>query len=171
MPYNLLCLYPDARQGTPGSGQCNNLNNNTARNDNCLTAVDIQSARDPKKFGLEPARTRGGGCKNDGGPLWITVELVEEEDGVVGPSGGFVVPRTIYGRIFQKASKKTSSRRSRKSSRYAQIESTEDTSDLVECMALQLCSASCLLSNVEVSVTPSTSTLHVSDETVLSTDD
>ena len=165
MPYNRLCMYPDYRQGAPGSGECTINAGFAGNHTNCLTAVDILSGRDPKSQGLEPERTRGAGCKNDGGPLWVTVELVEEENGVVDD-----VPRTVYGRIFQKASKKTSSRRSKKSSRYAQIESTEDTSDLVECMALQLCSASCLLSNVEVSVTPSTSTLHVSDETVVYSD-
>lgn len=129
MPYNLLCMFPDFRQGKPGSGDCTvntfldgNDSSNASRG-NCLTATDIVSGRDPKINGLEPQRTRGSGCKNDGGPLWITVELVDEENGVAGASGGGDVPRTVYGRIFQKKSSNTSSRRSKRGSRYAQIES------------------------------------------------
>ena len=66
-----------------------------------LTAIDIQSGRAPI---ASPAtyRTRGAGCKNDGGPLWVTVELVESPDGFTNFNGGGDRPRTVWGRVFQK---------------------------------------------------------------------
>ena len=51
-------------------------------------------------FGVK--RTRGNGCKNDGGPLWVTVELIDNEDydNLTSPAGGGDRFRTLYGRIF-----------------------------------------------------------------------
>ena len=105
-----------------------------------MTATDIMSARQPVT--ALPGRTRGGGCKNDGGPLWVTVELVDSEDDVTTPSGGGDRFRTIWGKIFQKKQDKSSRRRSRRS-RYAQVAEypSETKSDLEECFALQLCTA------------------------------
>jgi len=142
MPHNVLCLFPDFRQGVPGSGLCN-INAHIDGSDedpddyeSCLTAVDIMSGRAPIADS-DPKRTRGGGCKNDGGPLWVTVELVESPEGIVDSTGAGDAPRTVWGRIFQKKQARTSRRRSRRS-RYAQVSTypTETKSDLVECMAL-----------------------------------
>jgi len=113
MPHNRLCMAPDVRQGIPGSGDCSIA----AATDVCLTAVDIMSGRDP--VGDAPARTRHSGCKNDGGPLWVTVELVDAPTGVTNASGGGDAPRTVWGRIFQKKSSHQVNRRARWSSRYA----------------------------------------------------
>ena len=141
-PYNILCLYPDFRQGMPGSGECTIMPNFSA-GESCLTATDIIAARAPGTM-PDATRVRGGGCKDDGGPLWVTVELVD--DPVAGGSnGGGDVPRTVWARLFQKEQLRTTSRRSsRYSSRYAQVADlypTETKDQLVECMALQLCTA------------------------------
>jgi len=148
MPYNFLCLFPDERQGVPASGECSiNVNFDIAASIDpfadealsCLTATDIMSARAPAASG-ENNRVRGNGCKNDGGPLWISVELVDSADDIT-VAGGGDVPRTLFGRIFQKKQARASRRRSRRS-RYAQVAEygpTETKSDLEECFALQLC--------------------------------
>ena len=150
MPHNRLCLFPDHRQGIPSSGACTVEDNTTlpttfdptVDQKSCLSATDIMSARAPADPADKPQRTRGGGCKNDGGPLWITVELVDSADDVTNSSGGGDAFRTVFGRIFQKKQAKSSRRRSRRS-RYAQVAGfpTETKSDLEECFALQLCTA------------------------------
>ena len=149
MPYNILCLYPDARQGVPASGECTVNVNYALPYDfdpsmalSCLTATDIMSARAPEASG-DITRVRGSGCKNDGGPLWVTVELVDSADDLTNTLGGGDDNRTLFGRIFQKKQAKSPRRRSRRS-RYAQVAEqgpTETKSDLEECMALQLCTA------------------------------
>ena len=70
--YNRLCLYPDINQMIPGAGVCADF---THIDDefSCLTATDILSGRAPAADNHDPLRTRGGGCKNDSGPLWVTV--------------------------------------------------------------------------------------------------
>lgn len=153
MPYNILCLYPSLKQDIPGAGKCSGTNDNftlpfvplnIAGNKSCLTAVDIMSGRTPQGVPLRAAQhTRNSGCKNDGGPLWVSVELVDSADDITNALGGGDTPRTIWGKIFQKKQAKKTSRRSRRSSRYAQLSSypSETKSDLVECMALQLCDA------------------------------
>lgn len=100
-----------------------------------MSAVDIQSGR--SQSGTGPTITRNSGCKNDGGPLWISIDFPEENEGLIG-LGGF---QNIYGRIFQKKQTAKVSRRSRRSSRYAQVNDypKEEKSDLEECYALQLC--------------------------------
>jgi len=88
MPHNVLCLFPDLSQGAPTSGTCN-INPNFASSaksdpdtyESCLTAVDLMSARAPIADGRDKKRVRGSGCKNDGGPLWVTVDLVENPEG------------------------------------------------------------------------------------------
>ena len=112
-----------------------------------MTATDILSGRAPFEDDHDPVRTRGGGCKMDGGPLWVTVEL-EDHPEIGGSDQGGDEWRTVWGRIFQKGSThaKKTGRRSRRSSRYAEVGDydprKEKKSDLVECMALQLCTAS-----------------------------
>ena len=104
-----------------------------------MTATDIKAGRAPDGI---VARTRGSGCKDDSGPLWVSIELQDDEE-VGGSNGGGDVHRSVYARLFQKKSSKVA-RRAR-SRRYAQVSKdyypTEDKSDLVECMALQLCTA------------------------------
>ena len=146
MSLNYLCLHPDVRQDMPGAGECTtNDNQPTSFPDDCLSAVDILAGRSPDS---NPVRVRGAGCANDNGPLWITVKLEDNEEGISGPNGGGDVPRQVVGRIFQKksATRKTS-RRSRKSSRFAELNDyypTESKSDLVECMSLQICTATAM---------------------------
>jgi hypothetical protein len=147
MPHNILCLYPSVRQAIPGAGACTGDNDNFAlpfskgdlsSNPSCLTAVDIMSGRAPEATDDAPFRTRNSGCKNDGGPLWISVELVDSADDITNSAGGGDMPRTVWGKIYQKKQAKNASRRSRRGSRYAQLSSypAETKSDLVECMAL-----------------------------------
>ena len=83
---NFICLYPDERQDMPGAGVCD-LNDNRGT---CLGAADLVGGRDPDG---EVERTRGAGCSNDGGPLWISIQLQDNEEGISGPSGGGDVPR------------------------------------------------------------------------------
>lgn len=151
MPHNHICMLPDAQLGDPGffgkeenwhkipkewqnAGECI-LNPDLATGPDdvagCLTAVDIMSGRDTV---TKQQRTRNSGCKNDGGPLWVSIDWPEDNAGPIG-LGGF---QTIYGRIFQKKSTAKVSRRSRRSSRYAQVGDypTEGKSDLTECFAL-----------------------------------
>lgn len=103
MPFNKLCFYPDLQLGN-GTDQCQN-----PIADPCMTASDIVSGRGPLDYD-EPERLRSSGCKNDGGPLWISIDFAEITD----------EPTAIYARIFQKKQapvKRRASRRGR--GRYA----------------------------------------------------
>ena len=82
--FNMLCLEPDAGQGMPTSGECT-INENTT--DNCLSYVNIMSGSHPAG---NATGVMGAGCKNDGGPLWVTVQLMEGTDSNL----------TVWGRIF-----------------------------------------------------------------------
>ena len=142
--YNRLCLYADERQDLPGAGACTVEDNQPSTiPDDCLTATDVQAGRadDPAMV----SRTRGAGCKNDGGPLWITVQLQDNEEGISGTAGGGDLPRSVVAKLFQKkGTTKKTARRARRASRYAEVNDkypTEKKSDLVECMSLQLCTA------------------------------
>lgn len=107
-----------------------------------MTAFEIMSGRGPA--GSSPQQTRNSGCKNDGGPLWISIDFADHNDDEFTSANlfGKDPKRSIYGRIFQKKPAHSVSRRSRRS-RYAQVEAypSETKSDLVECMALHLCTA------------------------------
>ena len=98
MPNNYICMRTDAQLGEPGTGPCVPVGPPASLSsvDTCLSAVDIQTARFPD--GTGPSITRNSGCKNDGGPLWISIDFPEENAGLIG-LGGF---QNIYGRIFQK---------------------------------------------------------------------
>lgn len=113
MPYNHICMGVDE-----GQGACT-VNNNELTTpgdlpDDCVSAVDLQSGRDPTDT-PDPARIRNSGCKNDGGPLWVSVQLLDESNR--GEDETF--PRAVYGRVFQKKSSQSVQRRSRRRSRYA----------------------------------------------------
>ena len=142
--YNRLCLYADARQDMPGAGACGPVDNTPGSVADCLTATDVQAGRAPD---AAVARTRGAGCKNDSGPLWISIQLQDNEEGISGPTGGGDLPRSVVAKLFQKkgagAAKKTA-RRARRASRFAEVNDkypTETKSDLVECFSLQICTA------------------------------
>jgi len=81
----------------PGSGDCTVMPN-IASGTSCLTATDIKAGRAPD---LNVARTRGSGCKDDSGPLWVSIELQDDEE-VAGSNGGGDVHRSVYARLFQK---------------------------------------------------------------------
>jgi len=146
MPYNYICLNADASQGVPGSGACTTNDHSVALDgsvpDDCVSASDLMSGRDPQDT-PEPARTRRTGCKNDGGPLWISIDFADEESDITNSAGGGDVPRSVFGHVFQKKVSTRASRRSRRSTRYSQVSGspTETKSDLVECYALQICTA------------------------------
>ena len=123
----------------PGAGDCT-INDNTS--DVCLDAADLVGGRSPDG---DVERTRGAGCANDGGPLWISIQLQDNEEGISGANGGGDVPRQVNAKFFQKkGSKQKRARRSRKASRFAEVNDkypTETKSDLVECFSLQICTA------------------------------
>ena len=98
--YNRLCLLADVRQDMPGAGACDTNDNQHDPTDetSCLTATDIQAGRAPDAT-MAPL-TRGAGCKNDSGPLWISVQLQDNEEGISGPTGGGDVARQVNARIF-----------------------------------------------------------------------
>ena len=47
---------------------------------------------------------RGSGCKHDGGPLWVSIPLVD--DPVVAAAGTGTYPQHIWARFFQRAEDK-----------------------------------------------------------------
>lgn len=71
-PYNMLCLDHSVNQAIPGAGMCT-VQDHTASDMSCLSATDLVSGRAPLADSHDPIRSRGGGCKADGGPLWVTV--------------------------------------------------------------------------------------------------
>jgi len=107
MPHNYICMNADASQGVPASGACNIVDHQVALDgnvpDDCVSAVDLMSGRDPQDT-QEPQRTRRTGCKNDGGPLWISIDFADEVSNITNSSGGGDVPRSVFGRVFQKKS-------------------------------------------------------------------
>ena len=47
---------------------------------------------------------RGSGCKHDGGPLWVSIPIVD--DPVVAAAGTGTYPQHVWARFFQKATAK-----------------------------------------------------------------
>ena len=45
--------------------------------DLCLNAIDIMSPLDGPTFSNNPEKVQGAGCKHDGGPLWISIPIVD----------------------------------------------------------------------------------------------
>ena len=140
--YNRLCLMADERQAMPGAGACTIMDNQHDPTDEstCLTATDVQAGRAVDAAMV--SRTRGAGCKNDSGPLWITIQLQDNEEGISGAGGGGDLPRSVVAKLFQKKGaneKKKTARRARKARRFAEVNDkypTEKKSDLVECFSL-----------------------------------
>ena len=135
-PYNRICLYVGENQDNPSAARCNEEGNNGPNdreiNDGiCVNATEIA---DPEQLyysdddrELEPGEWRGPGCKHDGGPLWISIPIVD--DPVVAQEtrqidsrfyynnnwnngyyfendGGNTYAQTIWARFFQRAHKK-----------------------------------------------------------------
>jgi len=72
--YNRLCLLADLRQAMPGAGACTIMDNQHPTDEStCLTATDVQAGRAVDDTMV--ALTRGAGCKDDSGPLWISIQL------------------------------------------------------------------------------------------------
>ena len=98
-PWNQICINPDAGQSNPTAGACTNGEDNTAF---CIGAAQLA---DPDLLadtlaGGEGA-IRGAGCKHDGGPLWVSIPIVD--DPVVAAAGTGTYPQHVWARFFQRA--------------------------------------------------------------------
>ena len=69
----------------------------------CLSAIGLAdpSAAIDEVEDLTEGHIRGPGCKHDGGPLWVSIPIVD--DPVV---GGVPYSQTIWARFFQRAPSK-----------------------------------------------------------------
>ena len=101
-PWNQICINPDAQQANPTAGACAQGEDNTGF---CITAAQLA---DPDlladDIGGNEGALRGSGCKHDGGPLWISIPIVD--DPVVAAAGTGTYPQHIWARFFQKAEAK-----------------------------------------------------------------
>ena len=66
----------------------------------CFTAAELA---DPEKAALVTdigtiGTIRGSGCKHDGGPLWVSVPIVD--DPVVAAAGTGTYPQSLWARFF-----------------------------------------------------------------------
>ena len=131
-PWNEICLYVDSGygQGEPSANKCDDSNNMISNEGICVDArmiadpTQLENDRGDGVVPLGPGEYRGPGCKHDGGPLWISIPLVDDpvvaEKPEIVPSSFFFtnpVPNTffqraggysmtIWSRIFQRAPKK-----------------------------------------------------------------
>ena len=95
-PWNQICVHPDAMQDNPTAGGCTLGEDNSAY---CISAAELA---DPDLLadniaGGEGA-LRGSGCKHDGGPLWVSIPIVD--DPVVAAAGTGTYPQHIWARFF-----------------------------------------------------------------------
>ena len=101
-PWNQICIAPDAQQSNPTAGACTLGEDNT---DFCISAAQLA---DPDLLADDIAggegSLRGSGCKHDGGPLWVSIPIVD--DPVVAAAGTGTYPQHIWARFFQKAQSK-----------------------------------------------------------------
>ena len=74
----------------------------TANGPLCLNARQLASpaAAINDIAGLTAGHVRGTGCKHDGGPLWVSIPIVDD------PVTSDIYPFTIWARFFQRAPKK-----------------------------------------------------------------
>ena len=98
-PWNQICIGPDAMQANPTAGACTNGEDNTGY---CISAAELA---DPDLLADNIAggegSLRGAGCKHDGGPLWVSIPLVD--DPVVAAAGTGTYPQHMWARFFQRA--------------------------------------------------------------------
>ena len=98
-PWNQICIGPDAQQANPTAGACTLGEDNTGY---CISAAELA---DPDLLADNIAggegSLRGPGCKHDGGPLWVSIPLVD--DPVVAAAGTGTYPQHMWARFFQRA--------------------------------------------------------------------
>ena len=74
-PYNQICINPDNMQDSPSAAAC-------AANDNSGLCISAAELADPDLLADNSAGAegdlRGSGCKHDGGPLWVSIPLVDD---------------------------------------------------------------------------------------------
>ena len=102
-PWNQLCLDIDDQQSNPTAGICDAGNSLVEAVPLCISAAQLS---DPDLAvdsitDLTEGHIRGSGCKVDGGPLWVSIPLVD--DPVVAAAGTGTYPQTVWARIFQRA--------------------------------------------------------------------
>ena len=138
-PWNYICLHVGDNQDNPSAGMCSTGSSFqgaagfTAPENNDGICVSAAELADPTLLvnqadsdrALTPGEWRGAGCKHDGGPLWISIPIVD--DPVVAEStrqvstagfgwtnpgnsfyrnnGGGTYDMTIWARIFQRKQK------------------------------------------------------------------
>ena len=94
-PWNQICIHPDAMQDTPTAGACGGTDNSGF----CLSAGQLA---DPDlladDIGGAEGALRGSGCKHDGGPLWVSIPLLD--DPVVAGLGTGTYPQNLWARFF-----------------------------------------------------------------------
>lgn len=69
---NQVCLHVDNQQAAPTAQTCAAGDNNDGI---CMTPANILDPNTNAALMGNPGEYRGGTCKNDGGPLWITITL------------------------------------------------------------------------------------------------
>ena len=87
-PFNEICLFVSDHQDNPSAARCNTTGrdgNSNARQINDGICVDATEIADPEQLynendnrALESGEWRGSGCKHDGGPLWISIPIVDD---------------------------------------------------------------------------------------------
>ena len=78
-PFNQICVDINAQQANPSAGMCNSLDNAVNNQDFCLDATqfaDPENAASALDGGN--GSIRGAGCKHDGGPLWVSIPLLDD---------------------------------------------------------------------------------------------
>ena len=88
-PFNEICLHVSENQENPSAPRCraetSGYNNAYQREDNDGICVDATEIADPEQLynevddrALGEGEWRGSGCKHDGGPLWISIPIVDD---------------------------------------------------------------------------------------------
>ena len=86
-PFNEICLNVSQNQDYPSAAKCNigTDGNSNSREINDGICVDATEIADPEQLyheddgrALESGEWRGPGCKHDGGPLWISIPIVDD---------------------------------------------------------------------------------------------
>lgn len=88
-PFNEICLHVSENQENPSAPRCkaetSGYGNNYQRENNDGICVDATEIADPEQLvnendtrALGEGEWRGSGCKHDGGPLWISIPIVDD---------------------------------------------------------------------------------------------
>lgn len=134
-PFNEICLHVSENQDNPSAPRCkaetSGYGNNYQRENNDGICVDATEIADPEQLvnendtrALGEGEWRGSGCKHDGGPLWISIPIVDDPvvaqetrqrqsnyywnsgtSGYFENDGGNTYAMTIWARFFQRAHK------------------------------------------------------------------